>query len=146
MWKFWKSLQKDESGTTLVEMAVVLVILGILMSIAIPSLTGYIDKAKEKKYTMEAQGVKQSVELYLLDQYGRDGIDAMELMENLSMYSLKSRKCVLKDYLKVTCTEGARIQNMTLERGRPQLYEMVYLVDDYEIDIRKDEVLVERKD
>jgi type IV pilus assembly protein PilA len=37
---------KDQKGFTLVEVIVVLVILAILMAIAVPALTGYIDKAR----------------------------------------------------------------------------------------------------
>ena len=42
-------------GFTLVELVVVLVILGIAASFAVPALTGYIDTSKEKKAVSEAQ-------------------------------------------------------------------------------------------
>lgn len=46
---------RDRRGFTLVELAVVLVILGIAASFAVPALTGYIDTSKEKKAVSEAQ-------------------------------------------------------------------------------------------
>lgn len=42
-------LKKGRKGFTLVELIVVLVILAILAALLVPALTGYIDKAKEKK-------------------------------------------------------------------------------------------------
>ena len=44
-----------KGGFTLVELIVVLVILAILAALLIPALTGYIDKAKEKKIVAECR-------------------------------------------------------------------------------------------
>ena len=49
--------QKNKQGFTLVELIVVLVILAILAALLVPALTGYIDRAREKKLTAEAKGV-----------------------------------------------------------------------------------------
>jgi prepilin-type N-terminal cleavage/methylation domain-containing protein len=43
------------SGFTLVELIVVIVILGILLAIAIPALTGYIQKAQDEEYIVQAR-------------------------------------------------------------------------------------------
>ena len=40
-------LSKNKRGFTLVELIVVLVILAVLAALLVPSLTGYIDKAKQ---------------------------------------------------------------------------------------------------
>ncbi|MGN0157755.1 MAG: prepilin-type N-terminal cleavage/methylation domain-containing protein [Brotaphodocola sp.] len=128
----WKN---DCSGVTLVEVIVVLVIIGVLFSIIIPSMTGYIDKAKQQKYVMEAQGVRQSIEMYLLNQYAYDDIDMMELLEMLSTEDLNSSDCVISDFMKVTCTKGAHVQNLTMEDNGVHIRQMVYLVDGYEIEI-----------
>jgi prepilin-type N-terminal cleavage/methylation domain-containing protein len=43
------------SGFTLVEVIVVIVIIAILAAIGVPALTGYIDKAQDKKYILQAR-------------------------------------------------------------------------------------------
>ena len=46
-------MKHKNKGFTLVELIVVLVILAILAVLLVPALTGYIDKAKEKKVIAE---------------------------------------------------------------------------------------------
>lgn len=50
-----KRTPRSRGGFTLVELIVVLVILGVLATFAVPALTGYIDSAKEKQAVSETQ-------------------------------------------------------------------------------------------
>jgi prepilin-type N-terminal cleavage/methylation domain-containing protein len=45
----------NRAGFTLVEVIVVIVIIAILAAIGVPALTGYIDKAQDRKYIAEAR-------------------------------------------------------------------------------------------
>jgi type II secretory pathway pseudopilin PulG len=47
------------------------VILAILAAIAIPALTGYIDKAEDKKYISEARSTAVAIRTVLNDAYGK---------------------------------------------------------------------------
>lgn len=51
-----KNIKKNKKGFTLIEIIVVLVIMGILLAIAIPSILGYVNKANDAKYLAEARG------------------------------------------------------------------------------------------
>ena len=52
-----RSKKEGKKGFTLVELIVVLVILAILAAILVPALLGYIDRAKESQYELEAKSV-----------------------------------------------------------------------------------------
>jgi type IV pilus assembly protein PilA len=62
--------KKGRKGFTLIEVIVVLVILAILAAIAIPSLTGYIDKAREKAVVAEARNIQIALQEIAADAYG----------------------------------------------------------------------------
>lgn len=68
-----KRTPRSRDGFTLVELIVVLVILGVLATFAVPALTGYIDSAKEKQAVSEAQAcvmtaTRQGAQNYALVQ------------------------------------------------------------------------------
>ena len=64
---------KNKKGFTLVELIVVLVILAILAALLVPALTGYIDKAKEKKIVAETRMVVMAVQTVASEAYGQLG-------------------------------------------------------------------------
>ena len=64
------SIIKQKKGFTLVEVIVVLVILAILAALMVPSMTGWIDKAKEQKYIADARLVYTAAQSAISEQYG----------------------------------------------------------------------------
>ena len=65
----------NKKGFTLVELIVVLTILAILAALIIPSLVGYIDKAKQKSIISEARGVWTAAQAGASEYYGLNAND-----------------------------------------------------------------------
>ena len=62
--------RRNDKGFTLVELIVVLVILAILAAILVPALLGYIDKAREKQLTTNAEAAYVAAQAIMTEQYG----------------------------------------------------------------------------
>jgi prepilin-type N-terminal cleavage/methylation domain-containing protein len=62
-------IRRGQEGFTLVEVIVVLVILAILMAIAVPALTGYIERAKGAQYIADARSKATAVRSVLSELY-----------------------------------------------------------------------------
>ena len=69
-----QKLKKNKKGFTLVELLVVLVILAILAAAIIPSMMGFIDKAKEESHAAECRSVLLAAEVRLNELYGSGAI------------------------------------------------------------------------
>lgn len=67
--------RSKKGGFTLVELIVVLVILAILAALLIPTLTGYINKAKEKKVIAETRMAVMAVQTMNSDYYAAKNKD-----------------------------------------------------------------------
>lgn len=65
-----KLMKKNNKGFTLVELIVVLVILAILAAILVPALLGYIDRAREKQYVLNAKSYLTAAQAELSSLYG----------------------------------------------------------------------------
>ncbi|MBP3233965.1 MAG: type II secretion system protein [Eubacterium sp.] len=59
----------NNKGFTLVELIVVLVILAILAAILVPALLGYIDRAREKQVTTNAEAALVASQALMADAY-----------------------------------------------------------------------------
>lgn len=69
MARFCDSNQKR--GVTLVELIVVLVILAVLAALLVPSLTGYIDKAVEKRIMLQARSLLTAAQATIDEAYAK---------------------------------------------------------------------------
>ena len=78
-------MKKNNKGFTLVELIVVLVILAILAAILVPALLGYIDRAREKQYVLNAKSWLTAAQAEMSSLYG-EGLDA----ETISTAARKS--------------------------------------------------------
>lgn len=68
MKKLWEK-KDSKKGFTLVELIVVLVILAILAAIMVPSLIGWINKAKEKELILTARNAELAAQTVLYENY-----------------------------------------------------------------------------
>jgi len=66
---------KNKKGFTLIEIIIVLVVIAIVAAIAIPSLIGYIDKAKKSKALSECHDVVQAAQTVSIQLYGQNKLD-----------------------------------------------------------------------
>ena len=67
-------MKKNNKGFTLVELIVVLVILAILAAILVPTLLGYIDRARSEKDFSTAQTVRVAAQAAIDQAYGEEKI------------------------------------------------------------------------
>ena len=108
-----RMLMADDKGFTLVEMIVVLVMLAILSAILVPNLLGYIDKAKEKQFVLNAKSFLTATQTQMTELYGTDQTfsvrDAMEIRNMADVSTATSFIVYVRPTLDTTagaCTPG----------------------------------------
>ncbi len=143
MIKLKKTDKRHSNGYTLVELITVLVILAVTAAMVIPSFAGFIEKAEKERYVLEAQGIRRTVELYLIEKNDPD-IDTMLLLLELTSTRLDSPKHPLANYMTVRCTKGASIEGLTINTSTFEVVGIRYRVAGYLIEIDDSKVSVER--
>ncbi|BAU26988.1 type IV pilus assembly protein PilA [Aneurinibacillus soli] len=82
----FKRLREDQKGLTLIELLAVVVILGIILAIAIPSISGIIEKQKAKAHQSNALMILDAAKLYYIDHPDQttnaSGVTATVLVQN----------------------------------------------------------------
>lgn len=114
--------KKNDKGFTLVELIVVIVILAILAALLVPALLGWIDKAREEQYGLEARNIylaaqAQASEAYAaaIDAPNSSAFDVTEIAELADVEKVKISEV---EYVKTTTThtekDEYKIKTMTV--------------------------------
>ena len=85
--KLQRRLAKEESGFTLIELLIVLVIIGILLAIAVPSYLGFKDRASKTAAQANVRSAVPAIEAYYAD-YGTYSTTAVAPAPGFSATSL----------------------------------------------------------
>ncbi|MEG0290031.1 MAG: prepilin-type N-terminal cleavage/methylation domain-containing protein [Erysipelotrichaceae bacterium] len=67
-----QKFKKDVKGFTLVEIIVVLLIIAILAAIAIPTMIGYVDEARESEYIAQARTAYVAAQTVAIKETAKD--------------------------------------------------------------------------
>lgn len=111
-----KRTPRSRGGFTLVELIVVLVILGVLATFAVPALTGYIDSAKEKQAVSEAQACVMTAT--------RQGAQNYALVQNASVAGNAENAAALTNWAGTLTNEVPTVTggDVALTEGSGQYY------------------------
>ncbi len=77
--KLQKRLRSEESGFTLIELLIVLVIIGILLAIAVPSYLGFKERANKSAAQSNVRAALPAAEAYYADNGSYTGMNTTAL-------------------------------------------------------------------
>jgi type IV pilus assembly protein PilA len=116
--KLRQRMARDESGFTLVELLVVMLIIGLLAAIAIPAFFNQRDKAKDASAKEMARTAETSMETYATDNGGDYALvdpDALHAIEQTVQVAVSTKDPYLSDAAAV----GANNKGWTLTVQSP---------------------------
>ncbi|MEG2543509.1 MAG: prepilin-type N-terminal cleavage/methylation domain-containing protein [Longicatena sp.] len=115
-------INRNKKGFTLVEIIVVLVVMGILLAIAVPSVMGYVTKAKEQRYIAEARNGYLGAQTYVIREVASGNTNNDQLQADIGMRTIlneigsdtkvTSVSCVLKDLKIKNCDVSVEIDGV----------------------------------
>ncbi len=63
----------QEHGVTLIEMLIVLALIGILLAVVVPNLTGFLGRGNDRAYESDRQNIQAAANAYYTDTRTRPG-------------------------------------------------------------------------
>ena len=110
-----KLKDNKKKGFTLVELIVVLVILAILAALLIPTLTGYINKAKEKSIVAETRQAVMAAQTLVDEAYGKLDLTAADNAIVISTDAVEGKTVVkISDIATLAEVKEANITSATV--------------------------------
>ncbi|MEG0328786.1 MAG: prepilin-type N-terminal cleavage/methylation domain-containing protein [Longicatena sp.] len=116
-------INRNKKGFTLVEIIVVLVVMGILLAIAVPSVMGYVTKAKEQRYIAEARNGYLGAQTYVIREVASGNTNNDQLKADIGMKTILNEigsdtkvnyvSCELKDLKIESCDVSVKIDGVT---------------------------------
>ena len=123
-----KLKDNKKKGFTLVELIVVLVILAILAALLIPTLTGYINKAKEKSIVAETRQAVMAAQTLVDEAYGKLDLTAADNAIVISTDAVEGKTVVkISDIATLAEVKEANITSAIVTAGK--VMELVYTND-----------------
>lgn len=86
-----------KKGFTLVELLAVIILLGLLTFVVIPSVIGFIKEAKEKSYQQQLSNLKESAIRYVSDH-----TDIIDEIEKNGKYNISVNDLITNGYVRKT--------------------------------------------